>query len=181
MIITPIGDDGRLFQVENIFPADLLIAIIKTDWDKFAWTQVEGQENTTRRRLVIDTELQIAAGEYINQLIPDINYAIGQAYTRADTNWWVDQEGYNIGIHTDGHLPSAMQIYLTGPGEDYGTVFYYYNNPDSVRHAFKFKQNTGYLVVNTLNPDGSQPLMWHGMMNPVPAGVNRLTTYTILR
>jgi len=181
MRLIPEGDDCRLFQIEDVLSTDLAQEISTVDWTNFSWVPVEGQERTARRRLRIETELQNKVMDCIQNSLPAINDNIGTSFTMADTNWWLDGPGYKIGIHTDGHLKSAMQLYWFGVNENYGTVFYNYNHVNHVRHTFKFKQNTGYLMINTLNPDGSQPLMWHGMLNAVPDNAFRLTTYTILR
>jgi hypothetical protein len=44
---------------------------------------------------------------------------------------------------------------------------------------FEFLPNSGYLMLNQLHCDGSQPLQWHGMLTAVPAHQIRLTTYTV--
>jgi hypothetical protein len=70
-----------------------------------------------------------------------------------------------------------MQLYWTVPGPDWGTGFYRYKDPDSLLYQFESRPNSGYIMLNHLNPDGSQPLLWHAMLNPVPAGHIRVTSY----
>jgi hypothetical protein len=70
-----------------------------------------------------------------------------------------------------------MQVYWTVPSPDYGTGFYRYKTLDSVLYQFQSRPNSGYIMLNHLESDGSQPLQWHGMFNPVPEGTIRVSSY----
>ena len=76
-----------------------------------------------------------------------------------------------------GHLPAVMQLYWHQPGSEYGTGFYRYHTESSLIHQFTSDPNTGYIMLNHLDPDGNQPLQWHAMLNPVPDGTYRLSSY----
>ena len=82
-----------------------------------------------------------------------------------------------MALHTDGHVPTAMQLYWTVPGTEFGTGFYHYKNLDAILYQFDSRPNSGYIMLNHLNPDGSQPLLWHAMLNPVPANTVRVSSY----
>ena len=71
-----------------------------------------------------------------------------------------------------------MQIFWVAPGKQYATQFYKSKNANDPITQLEFVPNTGYLMLNMLNEDGSQPLNWHGMLNKVPADTFRVTSYT---
>lgn len=148
------------------------------DWLNLPWAPQLGQESWPRRRLTETPEL-LAINHYIADHVNDYGSAVGVEFDYADTYWWLDEPGFTVPIHTDGHLPSSMQLFWHMPGTDFGTVFYRSKNPADVDHAFAGTANTGYLMLNKLNSDGSQPLQWHGMLNPVPDNSFRVCSYTI--
>lgn len=175
MRVTALSD--RLFFIEDLLPEYLVTKIIQTNWGDLAWTKENDQAHWARRR--IDP---CPLTEEINQYIYGQHQAIGQAmgvvFNNAETAWWVDEPGFTVPLHTDGHLPSSMQLFWTGVSEEYGTVFYDYKNTDHVQHAFKFVTNSGYAMLNQPLDNGAQPLSWHGMTNPVPKNTLRVTSYT---
>jgi hypothetical protein len=71
-----------------------------------------------------------------------------------------------------------MQMFWVMPTEQHATQFYNSKRQHDIRFAPKSVTNTGYLMLNKSNTDGSQPLQWHGMLNPVPAGTIRVCSYT---
>ena len=177
MNITPITD--RLFLVESIVPQELVNQISEIDWDKLPMhipdpevprLQLLGYTNPVLRQVDVGlannfSYIESKLGVSFDSKIPG-------------SNWWLDGPGTMFPIHTDGNLVSSMQLYWYGATEDYGTVFYNSKNPDDILYKFKFTTNSGYIMLNQLNEDGSQPLQWHGMLNTVPDGMYRLSSYT---
>jgi hypothetical protein len=94
-----------------------------------------------------------------------------------------------MNVHTDEGIEKAgviatIQLYLFAPNEDYGTEFFTATKYKTIFDSFyKFKSipNTGYLMLNHLTEDGSLPMQWHGMLNPVPEGCHRLSAYWYLK
>lgn len=168
---------GRLWQVENLLPTDQVDEMIATDWMSLSWTKSPGQETWGRRQIVWNDARAQKLNKYINNQLPEINHATGTDFNQASGNFWVDQPGFTVAMHTDGHLANSLQMYWIAPGTKYGTGFYHYQNRESLLYQFKSITNTGYLMLNHLNEDGSQPLQWHGMFNPVPEGSIRVSSY----
>jgi hypothetical protein len=81
-------------------------------------------------------------------------------------------------MHTDGEMPGSMQLNWIGTG-DLGTAFYWYKDPAAIRYQTTFEPNTGYIMINSSDDTGYRPLMWHAMLNPVPANSFRLTSYSV--
>ena len=80
----------------------------------------------------------------------------------------------------NGELPGAIQMYWIGASQDLGTTWYHYKDQNMIRHSFKFKPNTGYIMINQSDPDGYRKLQWHGMLTPVPANSFRVSSYSWL-
>jgi hypothetical protein len=72
-----------------------------------------------------------------------------------------------------------MQIFWAGADVTKGTKFYNSKSIQHLKYDFPFEVNTGYLMLNAPNDDGSQPLQWHGMMNTLGPDTYRITSYTI--
>ncbi|NBR26767.1 MAG: hypothetical protein EBU08_23925 [Micrococcales bacterium] len=179
MLVTSVDSENNLFRVEHAVSVELADLVTATDWMSLPWQRQEGQENWARRR-VTDTAIP-----WIDQWHSELNdqwSAIEQQVGRklnpySGTAWWVDEPGFTCSMHTDGHLPNAMQLYWIMPSDQYGTGFYHFKNTNSLKHQFDSVPNSGYIMLNHLDPDGSQPLQWHGMFNPVPADAYRLSSY----
>lgn len=178
MKITAIDSTNRIFHISNIVPTALLEKINCIDWESVAWTRQPYQETWPRRLLDSAHPVVEEANAFINNMIAQIGDACGVALKYASTGWWLDEPGFTVSIHTDGHLPAAMQLFWVMPTEGHATVFYNSKLSTDVRFAPKSIPNTGYIMLNMPNTDGSQPLQWHGMLNPVPAGTVRLCSYT---
>jgi hypothetical protein len=174
----PVDDRGRLWQVRDLLPAAQAEEILSTDWTTLAvGPSRNGQESW--RRLQIDHLDPVAQRYfgYINASLPEINQALGTSFDRMGGHFWIDQPGFKVAMHTDGHLSNAMQLYWTVPGPEWGTGFYRYKRQDSVLYQFPSVPNSGYIMLNHPEADGSQPLQWHAMLNPVPEGHIRVTSY----
>jgi hypothetical protein len=168
---------GRLWQVKNLLTPDLVKQILKTDWMSLPWNNSPQQRGWLRREISWDcTEIQ-KISQSIDSQLDDINQALGTDFTQPNVTFWIDLPGFTCGMHTDGHLPNSLQMYWIVPGPEYGTGFYHYKNKNSLCYQFESVCNTGYMMLNHLNEDGSQPLQWHGMFNAVPEGTIRVSSY----
>jgi len=180
MRITQVGTAGRLFLIQDLVPPALVNDIISADWSIHATVPPSPQQAQWRRR-EIDMKshtIQLQLTEAIHQACPQIQEHCGVTWNFLGTpTWWLDLPGFDVNVHTDGHLPSALQMFWLAPDPQYGTVFY--DCHQNVLKQFDFIANTGYLMLNQLNSDGSQPLLWHGMQNTVPPGQIRITTYHV--
>lgn len=168
---------ARLWQVNDLLSADHLNEIVSTDWQNLPWANSPQQQGWLRREIKWDTLVVQSISDYINSKLNIINQAVGTNFTHSSGQFWVDQPGFTVPMHTDGHLVNSLQMYWIAPNERYGTGFYQYNNQDTLLHQFKSIPNTGYFMLNHLDEDGSQPLHWHGMFNPVPRGYIRVSSY----
>ena len=173
----PIDDQSRLWQVRDLLPPAQAEEILATDWTSLGTHQIHRQETWSRRQVAWEDPTAQRYSSYINQLLPEINLALGTEFTSMGGHFWIDLPGFQVPMHTDGHLLNAMQIYWTVPGAESGTGFYRYKNPDSLLYQFRSEPNTGYIMLNHPSADGSQPLLWHAMLNPVPAGQIRVSSY----
>ena len=181
MNITSITD--RLFLIKDFLTQDLLNQLSTIEWATISADQQEPSGQLHRRKMPFNSHsIMTTFDHYVWDNLKTIESATGVEFDgkRPVTAWWYDEPGYVCPIHTDGHLVSSMQLYWYGATEDYGTVFYNSKNPDDTLYKFKFISNSGYLMLNQLNEDGSQPLQWHGALNIVPVGMYRLSSYTYL-
>jgi hypothetical protein len=178
MKITAVDSTRRIFQIDNILPANLVDKINSIDWENVEWTRQPYQETWPRRLLTPAHPVVTEVNTFINTTITEIGDACGVVLNYASTSWWLDEPGFTVNIHTDGHLPASMQLFWITPSEYHATVFYNSKNSADIRFAPKSIPNTGYIMLNLPNTDGSQPLHWHGMLNSVPAGTVRLCSYT---
>jgi hypothetical protein len=172
-----VDDRGRLWQVSDLLPKAQAEEILSTDWSCLATGPSGGQETWRRRQVAWDDAHALQYGGYINRCLPAINQALGTEFTRTSGHFWIDLPGFAVAMHTDGHVTTAMQLYWTVPGPEWGTGFYYFKNPNTLLYRFASVPNSGYIMLNHTDPDGSQPLLWHAMLNPVPEGHIRVSSY----
>jgi hypothetical protein len=175
---------NRLFLIEDLLPQELVEQVLAVDWENVPWQRGQAQETWPRRQLKYNSiPVLVKVNEYITSIVPAIGDAIGVEYEFPDTNWWVDEPGFTVDMHTDGHLPATMQLYWSMPNNstDYGTAFYSSKRQLDLIKRFDSIPNSGYVMLNQLNEDGSQPLQWHNMPNPVPKGTLRVSSYTHFR
>lgn len=168
---------GRLWAVNNLLTDDQVADLLTTDWMSLPWEKSPQQRHWQRRAILWNDSTAQRLSAYISSQLDTINQAIGTEFTQAAGQFWVDQPGFTVPMHTDGHLANSLQMYWIAPTEEYGTGFYHYKNQDSLLYQFESHCNTGYLMLNHPNADGSQPLQWHGMFNPVPEGHIRVSSY----
>ena len=180
MKISKVDQAGRLFLIQDLVAPDLLHDIMSLDWRSLpTLPPAPQQKNWLRREINLSAySIQMRLTEAIYQLTDQIQEYCGVEWDFIGVPmWWIDYPEFKVPVHTDGHLPSALQMFWAGPGKQYGTVFYdCYQN---VLKQFDFTANTGYLMLNQLNSDGSQPLLWHGMQHTVPLDQIRVTTYHV--
>jgi hypothetical protein len=174
---TPADDGERLWQVEDLLPPEQLQELLTCNWSTLAWLPSCGQESWPRRQVTWDDPAAQRFGRYISAQLPEINQALGTEFRQCGGHFWIDQPGFTVGLHTDGHVPNAMQMYWIVPGPEWGTGFYRYKRQDSLFYQSVSRPNTGYIMLNHLDDNGSQPLLWHAMLNPVPAGTIRVSSY----
>jgi len=169
---------GRLWQVTDLLPPAQAEEIVATAWLSLNSGPSGGGQQSWRRQQVVWTDpVAQRYSSYINGCLPAINRALGTDFDCMHGLFWIDQPGFQVAMHTDGHLSTAMQLYWTVPGPEWGTGFYRHKRQDSLLYQFESRPNSGYIMLNHPDPDGSQPLLWHGMFNPVPEGHIRVTSY----
>jgi len=175
MKITAVDDKKDLFLVEDILPDNIIGAIQQLDLDSLDWELQSGQEVWKRKKLIPPASCVLNdVDPYLNSVRLQIANTIGIELVEYDcwSSFWYDTEGFTTDIHLDGTLPNAMQLYLKNGPENFGTVFYYNNSvPWKVRYKFKYKPNTGYIMLN--NPD-----QWHAVPVVLAAGQSRFSSYT---
>ena len=181
MIVKSINNSNRLFQIGNIFPESLVQEILTLPWENMTRHPGELYEHPSRRRVYATqyNALEIAS-KYIQDCLCNIEEFCKIIFINRcpTTVWWYDEPHFDSILHTDGHLPSAMQLFWIAPSEDFATQFYNFKNVNTIISDLKFTPNSGYLMLNMPNKDGSQPLQWHGMLNKVPKNTHRITSYT---
>jgi len=184
MQITPVDQDHNLFAITDLIPQFLVDKITQTPWVSLKYQLEEGNRNL-RRRIFNDQLHWINEWhDYIIQawtvIEKETNCAHLECQNTDSTGFWIDMPSYTCPMHTDGELPGAIQMYWIGPSEDIGTTWYHYKDPNSIRHSFKFKPNTGYIMINQPGSDGYRKLQWHGMLMPVPDNSFRVSSYSWL-
>lgn len=182
MQVTAIDHYHNLFLIENVFPKNIVEQVLATDWLSLPWQRQQGQEHWLRRRIDnLAVEWIDEWDQSLQQLLPMIEYQTGinlQMASTQNTAWWLDEPGFTCAMHTDGEMPGAMQLTWIGANSQLATAFYHYKNPESLRHQFEFKPNTGYIMINSPDKNLARHLQWHAMLNPVPVNSFRLTSYT---
>ena len=186
MQITPVDQDNNLFAVTDLMPQSLVDKITQTPWLRLTYN-IEPSNRDLRRR-VHNSQLSWIDEWHkcIDRVWDNIVSQTGcnhLDYFNLDgsaTGFWIDMPTYTCPMHTDGELPGAIQMYWIGPSEDLGTTWYHYNDQHTTRHSFKFKPNTGYIMINQPDATGYRKLQWHGMLTPVPDNSFRVSSYSWL-
>jgi len=182
MQITPVDEYHNLFEVRDIMSPALVEKVLSTAWLDLPWVRQEGQEQWLRRRILNDSiPWANEWTDHINIMWTKVSAAIGRKLELSyGTTWWLDEPGFTCGMHTDGELQGAMQMVWIAAHENLGTCFYHNKNGTPVRKQFLSVPNTGYIMVNFPRPNGYTHLHWHAMLNRVPTGSFRLSSYTLL-
>jgi hypothetical protein len=185
MLIESVDDQGYLYSVTDIFPADLLFQITSCSWPDMAYQRQ--QIGFNRRRQIDDNCLpfhQTVHDLIKEKLKPSIEVTCGVKFVGNEfwsLNWWLDEPGFRPAMHCDGDKPSAMQIYLL-PNNDrsLGTTFFNSSDPNDVMHRFPSVCNSGYLMFNKHSRNGVRKLLWHDMECAVPDAIHRVCCYISL-
>ena len=171
-----------LYAVEQVLPEELFNSVQAHDWLSRPYTrQTIGWGR--RRQINHDPMQDTAVNDYCyNQLKTTIEHECGLQFTdtrQSSFQYWLDEPGFRPGMHTDGDLASAVQIYLQADNRlDLGTQFYHSQNSQQILHTFASQPNTGYIMLN--QPEADRPSLWHDMSQAVPAGCFRLCLYLTL-
>jgi len=182
MIITPVDSNHNLFHVQDIIPSELVDRIMTTDWMSLSWSKNQLQQGWNRRLIRTSSISWYAEWRTaINSVWPAIIDQLGPhgwPYpTYPETNFWVDEPGFNCGLHVDGGLIGAMQLYWIGDA-DTGTCFYHTKQLNDVRYQFPFLPNQGYLLVTKPTVENYTPLQWHAATAEIRPNTYRVTSYT---
>jgi hypothetical protein len=175
VIIQSLDQERRLWSVTDLLRPEQVQHILDLDW-----INLVARVGNLPHRLSIETNQLSDVERWFSDLLPRINSELNTKFTKIFGQWWLDRGGFHCPLHTDGHLPNSIQMYWAAPGEQYGTGFYHYKDKRTLKHQFLSRANTGYIMLNHANPDGSQPLQWHAMLNTVPQGAWRLSSYHIM-
>lgn len=178
----------RLHQIENVFDEKIMQTVNSINWLEMPWHRGLGHEEWKRRR-INETEEIINLNHMMSPFIEKINEELNIDVNPNTVTWWLDEPGFTCGMHIDEFLPKTIQIYMICPNEEVGTTFYKPIKPNkpfnefifemSQHPLYKFKStpNTGYIMLNYQEHDGSTPLLWHDMKVPVPDNSIRLSCY----
>jgi hypothetical protein len=176
---TSVDAAQHIWQVIDLLPAAAVADIMSLDWLSMPWTRGYLQESWPRRQIQLDPETTQRFEQYFLEQLPVINQALSINCQHFDLKWWLDEPGFLVHNHTDGELPASLQVNWIGGDPDWGTAFYKDKARQNLLWQTSGQTNTGYIMLNHKNPDGSQPELWHAMLNPVPPGQFRLSSYSV--
>ena len=176
MQVTAVDQENNLFRVGHAVTNSLVDKVLTTDWLALPWERQQGQELWARKRVINSVIPWINEWHTcLEQAWPSLEKQLGikiQPYQ--GTAFWIDEPGFTCSMHTDGEMPGSLHLTWQGPG----TTFYWYKDPSSVRYQVPSHPNSGYAMINQANDTGYRPLLWHAMLDPVPANSLRLTSYS---
>jgi hypothetical protein len=176
MQITAVDNELNLFCVTHAVPDPLVKKILDTDWLNLHWDRQPYQESWSRRRIHNRSLTWIQEWDsHFKTMWPEIEKIAKQKLLPyKETAFWLDEPGFVCDMHTDGEMPGSLQLVWQGSG----TAFYWHNNTATLRYQVPSEPNNGYVVLNTADSQGCQPLIWHAMLDPVPKDSFRITSYT---
>ena len=182
MRIEPVDHDVNLYTISDVYSDDLVAKIQATPWLEQSWQPQPNQESWSRRRIEL---MNLSWCKQWEQETRRSWFQLSMAlkrpllkYNIAYTCFWVDMPGFTCGLHTDGHLPGAIQLAWHG-AVDSSTRFYIDEDRKQVRLHEPFVANSGYVMVNRTG-QFREPGLWHDMPVPVPDNQYRVTSYTLL-
>lgn len=176
MQVTAVDQENNLFRVEHAVTSSLADKVLATNWLALPWERQQGQELWARKR-VVDSAIPWINEWHacLEQAWPGLEQQLGIAIQPYQgTAFWIDEPGFTCSMHTDGEMPGSLHLTWQGPS----TTFYWYKDPSSVRYQVPSQPNSGYAMINQANHIGYRPLLWHAMLDPVPANSLRLTSYS---
>lgn len=176
MQITAVDHESNLFRITDVFPKSIVDLVLNESWLELDWEPQQGQESWRRRRIKHTAIAWINQWhDYLKSVWPTIQSQLSVPINEyIDTAFWVDEPGFQCPLHTDGEMPGSMQLTWRGPG----TSFYWYKDTKSLRYTVPAQINAGYIIINQADSTGYRPLLWHAMLDTVPADSYRLSTYT---
>lgn len=169
MQLTNLTDAGYLFQVEDVFPSDLVEKINSIDWANAPYTKMDSEKGIPyRRHLNVDLSLAQEVHTHIrNVLVPQIESECNIKFHAPEyttVKWWVDEPGFKSEIYPNNEdLASALQVYW-GTTDLSGSAFYQGDAGDQLIKRFSSTANSGYLMLNSHEP----VKLWHKMEQAVP-------------
>lgn len=168
MKITAVDNHKDLFYIQDFYP-NWLLDLLKNPY-KFDYEEVLVENRPVRRNLFVTFWIRPFISLYSKFRCWQISKELNKKVSLVTYGLWLDIPKYSMDKHNDhmNHVIIGMQIYLTDGLENLGTCFY--NQDHSIRHAFKYKKNTGYLMINNEK-------QIHAMPNPVPTDNFRLSSY----
>jgi hypothetical protein len=185
MVIAPVEPNSYLYACSDVFPAAILEQIVATDWATLPYQRLS--IGFGRRRQILDHAVPGNADvrEFVQQQLRTHLQTQCQIQfenqTFCNIQWWLDEPGFKPQIHSDGDLPSAVQIYLLPTADtDLGTTFFRSRTKTDVLHRFSSLVNTGYIMFNSHSVNGVRPVLWHDMEQAVPPTVHRVCCYITL-
>lgn len=165
---------GIYYQTfQNILPESLIKQLQKINPTNCVVTKLEKQKNLNRVRVDykenISKELNlIFRSAKIKKVLED-KYKIKLQAETADI--WFDSDGYNLLPHRDdSRIALALQIYLGSEQSMPGTVLYSSQNAKTPFTVFKYKENTGYALLNNAQS-------WHGTEHKLVGNAIRKSIY----
>ena len=176
MLIEPVDQECNLFRVTDVFPQHMVDLVMTESWLTLPWQRQPGQETWLRRR-IDNTAIGWADqwDRHLQMLWPQVAASLNiKIADYQGTAWWLDEPGFQCAMHTDGEMPGSLHLIWSGPG----TSFYWYKNTDSLRYRVPAEANSGYIMLNLPDATGYRKLQWHAMLDPVPQGTFRLTSYS---
>lgn len=186
MNIESVEPRKRIFQVSDVLDESIMDLIKNMDWLNMRVIPFKGPNGETfpRKTLNSGNVNLIKISKAMKEKLPEINSKLGTSLKSVDIAFWLDSPGFNMDVHTDTGIEqvgmtATLQLYLISPDESYGTEFFKSKRANISESIYKFKSipNTGYIMLNHKNEDGSLPMLWHGMLNPVPEGSYRVSAY----
>lgn len=173
MILTEVDSRADLFWIKDVYPDNLIEEFLSTDHLAQPWRKEDWQHQYPRRKIIFNAESVYGRmNAYIQNLLNELSDDLSIPLLHADTGFWLDEPGFTMTPHLDNlGVMASMQIFLNYNDLTLGTVFY---NPDgTVRKAFPYELNSGYIMFNN-------PGQVHGMGYPVPDNTYRICSYTWL-
>lgn len=172
---------GHLWHVSDVLPQNIVDLIYSVAWQDLDYQRL--QIGNSKRRLIHNhyDQLKEIHSYVLANTVPSIEQFCSVKFTelhKFSINWWIDEPGFQPRIHTDGDLPSAMQLYwLPQNRKDLGTAFYHDRDKKCVIKEFANNPNSGYLMFNAHCDNGNKIDLWHDMLKPVPDHTVRLCSY----
>lgn len=136
MNISPVDSQNNLFQVENVFPEEVIQDVHRLDLMNLSYKNQDQQEQLPRRVLIDDEDIVLNTIQSQRwDLMEAVSSVSGYTYTQASYLFWLDLPGFTFFRHFDNSsVDAAMLVYLT-TCPDAGTAFYWPDHRQIVREG----------------------------------------------